>query len=92
MGPSDRFPHDRPVFPVVLGVEGPEANPRAPNSGKEITGCSQRNGVGKARAALVELPFALWLYLGIEQLPLAARRATIRSRTCPVASSMGCSP
>jgi ethanolamine permease len=32
-------------------------------------------GVGKIRAALVELPFALWLYLGIEQLPLAAEES-----------------
>lgn len=32
-------------------------------------------GAGKARAALVELPFALWLYLGIEQLPLAAEES-----------------
>ena len=28
-----------------------------------------------ARASLVELPFALWLYLGIEQLPLAAEES-----------------
>jgi ethanolamine permease len=29
----------------------------------------------KARASLAELPFALWLYLGIEQLPLAAEES-----------------
>lgn len=32
-------------------------------------------GVNPATAALVELPFALWLYLGIEQLPLAAEES-----------------
>jgi ethanolamine permease len=32
-------------------------------------------GVPRARAALLELPFALWLYLGIEQLPLAAEES-----------------
>jgi ethanolamine permease len=32
-------------------------------------------GSGKLRATLVELPFALWLYLGIEQLPLAAEES-----------------
>jgi len=32
-------------------------------------------GVGKLRASLAELPFALWLYLGIEQLPLAAEES-----------------
>jgi ethanolamine permease len=32
-------------------------------------------GRSKAAAAWVELPFALWLYLGIEQLPLAAEES-----------------
>jgi ethanolamine permease len=32
-------------------------------------------GTGKASATMVELPFALWLYLGIEQLPLAAEES-----------------
>jgi len=32
-------------------------------------------GVGKPYAAFLELPFALWLYLGIEQLPLAAEES-----------------
>lgn len=32
-------------------------------------------GASKTAAALIELPFALWLYLGIEQLPLAAEEA-----------------
>lgn len=32
-------------------------------------------GVNPARATLLELPFALWLYLGIEQLPLAAEES-----------------
>jgi ethanolamine permease len=32
-------------------------------------------GRSKAAAALVQLPFALWLYLGIEQLPLAAEES-----------------
>jgi ethanolamine permease len=32
-------------------------------------------GRSKASAALVQLPFALWLYLGIEQLPLAAEES-----------------
>jgi ethanolamine permease len=32
-------------------------------------------GVGKGRATVLELPFALWLYLGIEQLPLAAEES-----------------
>jgi ethanolamine permease len=40
-------------------------------------------GVGKARAALVELPFALWLYLGIEQLPLAAEESHDPKRDMP---------
>ncbi len=31
--------------------------------------------VGKASASLAQLPFALWLYLGIEQLPLAAEES-----------------
>jgi ethanolamine permease len=32
-------------------------------------------GVSVWKASLVELPFALWLYLGIEQLPLAAEES-----------------
>jgi len=32
-------------------------------------------GVPAGRATLLELPFALWLYLGIEQLPLAAEES-----------------
>jgi len=32
-------------------------------------------GANKPMAALIELPFALWLYLGIEQLPLAAEES-----------------
>src|SRR5262245_21268844 len=34
-------------------------------------------------AALVELPFALWLYLGIEQLPLAAEESHDPKRDMP---------
>jgi ethanolamine permease len=33
------------------------------------------SGIGKSRGSLAELPFALWLYLGIEQLPLAAEES-----------------
>src|SRR6516162_798987 len=40
-------------------------------------------GVGKARSALVQLPFALWLYLGIEQLPLAAEESHDPQRDMP---------
>ena len=32
-------------------------------------------GASRTAASLVELPFALWLYLGIEQLPLAAEES-----------------
>jgi ethanolamine permease len=32
-------------------------------------------GVSPWKASIVELPFALWLYLGIEQLPLAAEES-----------------
>jgi len=32
-------------------------------------------GVSAVRATIFELPFALWLYLGIEQLPLAAEES-----------------
>lgn len=32
-------------------------------------------GAARSRSALIELPFALWLYLGIEQLPLAAEES-----------------
>jgi ethanolamine permease len=35
------------------------------------------------KAALVELPFALWLYLGIEQLPLAAEESHDPKRDMP---------
>jgi ethanolamine permease len=40
---------------------------------------------GKSRlsAAIVELPFALWLYLGIEQLPLAAEESHDPKRDMP---------
>jgi ethanolamine permease len=38
---------------------------------------------GKASSALVELPFALWLYLGIEQLPLAAEESHDPKRDMP---------
>jgi ethanolamine permease len=40
-------------------------------------------GVGKAAAGAVELPFALWLYLGIEQLPLAAEETHHPERDLP---------
>ena len=40
-------------------------------------------GVGKAHSALVQLPFALWLYLGIEQLPLAAEESHDPQRDMP---------
>jgi ethanolamine permease len=40
-------------------------------------------GVGRGKAALVELPFALWLYLGIEQLPLAAEESHDPKRDMP---------
>jgi ethanolamine permease len=40
-------------------------------------------GVSPWRAALVELPFALWLYLGIEQLPLAAEESHDPKRDMP---------
>ena len=40
-------------------------------------------GRGKASSALVELPFALWLYLGIEQLPLAAEESHDPKRDMP---------
>ena len=40
-------------------------------------------GAHKAKAALVELPFALWLYLGIEQLPLAAEESHDPKRDMP---------
>jgi ethanolamine permease len=33
------------------------------------------SGISRPMAALVNLPFALWLYLGIEQLPLAAEES-----------------
>lgn len=37
----------------------------------------------KLRAGVVELPFALWLYLGIEQLPLAAEESRTPERDLP---------
>ena len=40
-------------------------------------------GSSKARAAFLELPFALWLYLGIEQLPLAAEESHDPTRDMP---------
>ena len=40
-------------------------------------------GRSKASSALVELPFALWLYLGIEQLPLAAEESHDPKRDMP---------
>jgi ethanolamine permease len=39
--------------------------------------------VGTVKAALAELPFALWLYLGIEQLPLAAEECHDPRRDMP---------
>lgn len=41
------------------------------------------NGVNKAFAAFAELPFALWVYLGIEQLPLAAEESHDPKRDMP---------
>lgn len=40
-------------------------------------------GVSKTAAGAVELPFALWLYLGIEQLPLAAEESHHPERDLP---------
>jgi ethanolamine permease len=40
-------------------------------------------GAHKTKAGLVELPFALWLYLGIEQLPLAAEESHDPKRDMP---------
>jgi ethanolamine permease len=40
-------------------------------------------GAGRLGAGLVELPFALWLYLGIEQLPLAAEESHSPERDLP---------
>lgn len=40
-------------------------------------------GVSRARAAFLELPFALWLYLGTEQLPLAAEESHDPKRDMP---------
>ena len=40
-------------------------------------------GKSKAASAIVELPFALWLYLGIEQLPLAAEESHDPKRDMP---------
>jgi ethanolamine permease len=41
------------------------------------------NGRSRPMAAIVELPFALWLYLGIEQLPLAAEESRDPRRDMP---------
>ena len=41
-------------------------------------------GVSPMKAALAELPFALWLYLGIEQLPLAAEESHDPKRDMPL--------
>jgi ethanolamine permease len=40
-------------------------------------------GPGALAACAVELPFALWLYLGIEQLPLAAEESHAPERDLP---------
>jgi ethanolamine permease len=40
-------------------------------------------GTNKASATFLELPFALWLYLGIEQLPLAAEESHDPKRDMP---------
>jgi len=40
-------------------------------------------GAGWTKAAFLELPFALWLYLGIEQLPLAAEETHDPERDMP---------
>lgn len=40
-------------------------------------------GVSPWNAAFLELPFALWLYLGIEQLPLAAEESHDPARDMP---------
>jgi ethanolamine permease len=40
-------------------------------------------GVHPASATFLELPFALWLYLGIEQLPLAAEESHDPARDMP---------
>src|SRR5579872_1824465 len=40
-------------------------------------------GVGRTNAMGIELPFALWLYLGIEQLPLAAEESHDPARDMP---------
>jgi ethanolamine permease len=41
------------------------------------------SGGSKLASGLVELPFALWLYLGIEQLPLAAEESHDPQRDMP---------
>ncbi len=41
------------------------------------------SGIHPASATLLELPFALWLYLGIEQLPLAAEESHDPKRDMP---------
>jgi ethanolamine permease len=40
-------------------------------------------GASRLGAGVVELPFALWLYLGIEQLPLAAEESHTPERDMP---------
>jgi len=40
-------------------------------------------GVSPWKASVIELPFALWLYLGIEQLPLAAEESHDPKRDMP---------
>jgi ethanolamine permease len=40
-------------------------------------------GTSKLGAGVVQLPFALWLYLGIEQLPLAAEESHTPERDMP---------
>ncbi|HLK69699.1 MAG TPA: amino acid permease [Bryobacteraceae bacterium] len=40
-------------------------------------------GVGWGKSSVLELPFALWLYLGIEQLPLAAEESHDPKRDMP---------
>ena len=46
--------------------------------------------VSPLRATLIELPYALWLYLGIEQFPLAAEESHDPSSICRAASFMAC--
>ncbi|ODA68950.1 Amino acid permease [Methyloligella halotolerans] len=41
---------------------------------------------------LAAMPFAVWLFLAIEELPLRPRNRPIPSATCPKASCSACSP